>query len=129
MKALFFLVLVPVFTGCMLLPQQGYNQASRKLHSPTSDIDSLEMLLLNDEQPIAAKTSETEEQDQLQIGMPKHHVRRYFGRPSMVEVAGNPVYGNERWTYTTRVSTPEGYYTEEKVIYFEDGQIVGWETH
>ena len=128
MKGLFLLIMIPFFTGCMLLPQPEVNEPSRRLPTAVSDLDNLEMLLLNEQQPIASQAPDADAEDQLRLGMPKQFVKRYFGRPNVVEVAGNPVYGNERWIYERKVSTLDGYYTEKKVIYFEGGRIVGWET-
>jgi hypothetical protein len=42
-----------------------------------------------------------------------------FGRPTRVEVAGNPSYENERWLYSVNGAT--------KYIYFESGRVEGWE--
>lgn len=60
------------------------------------------------------------------IGMTRKAVRESWGEPEVVEVAGNPLYGNERWKYSTYVATAEGFLEEERVIYFEGGRIVGW---
>lgn len=61
------------------------------------------------------------------LGMPKDAVRESWGDPELVEVAGNPALGNERWTYTRYLSSTEGYQREERVIYFEGGSVIGWE--
>lgn len=61
-------------------------------------------------------------------GMSKNAVRQSWGEPEFVEVAGNPLYGNERWRYNKLVSTEEGYKQETRLIYFEAGRVVGWET-
>ncbi|MEQ1875671.1 MAG: hypothetical protein ABL958_03435 [Bdellovibrionia bacterium] len=61
------------------------------------------------------------------LGMPKDAVRESWGDPELVEVAGNPNLGNERWTYTRYLSSTEGYQREERVIYFERGSVIGWE--
>lgn len=55
------------------------------------------------------------------LGMSKQDVIMSWGRPVRVEVAGNPRYENERWLYrnTNRNST--------KYIYFESGQVQGWD--
>lgn len=53
------------------------------------------------------------------LGMSKDHVRESLGRPSRVEIAGNPSFENERWAYQMRGAT--------KYIYFEGGQVQGWE--
>jgi hypothetical protein len=63
------------------------------------------------------------------LGMTKSAVRDAWGEPEVVEVAGNPVFGNERWRYTEQKSSAEGFQTEHRVVYFESGRVVGWENH
>lgn len=53
------------------------------------------------------------------MGMSKDDVVDSWGRPSRVEVAGNPSYENERWAYNVNGAT--------KYIYFESGKVDGWE--
>lgn len=53
------------------------------------------------------------------LGMSKRDVTDSWGRPSRVEVAGNPNYENERWVYKVNGAT--------KYVYFEAGQVEGWE--
>jgi hypothetical protein len=56
---------------------------------------------------------------QVGMGMTKNDVMASMGRPSRVEVAGNPSFENERWLYQIN-----GY---SKYIYFESGVVQGWE--
>lgn len=63
------------------------------------------------------------------VGMTKKAVSQSWGDPDLVEVAGNPLYGNERWQYKTYVSSSEGYKKELRVIYFEAGRVAGWEKY
>ena len=58
--------------------------------------------------------------------MSKRAVQESWGEPERIEVAGNPTYGNERWKYSTYVSSTEGFNEEERMIYFEGGRVVGW---
>lgn len=67
------------------------------------------------------------EKGDVALGMSKKAVMESWGDPDAVEVAGNPVYGNERWQYAKMVSTASGYSKEMRVIYFEAGRVVGWE--
>jgi hypothetical protein len=60
-------------------------------------------------------------------GMTKQAVRDSWGEPELVEVAGNPLYGNERWSYNEQLPSTEGYQTEHRMVYFESGRVVGWE--
>ncbi len=53
------------------------------------------------------------------IGMSKNDVFASLGKPSRVEIAGNPSYENERWIYQVNGSS--------KYIYFESGTVQGWE--
>lgn len=55
----------------------------------------------------------------LGLGMSKTDVINSWGRPTRVEVAGNPSYENERWAYKVNGAT--------KYIYFESGSVQGWE--
>ena len=61
------------------------------------------------------------------VGMTKRGVRESWGDPESIEVAGNPIYGNERWTYSAFVSTPEGFSQENRTILFESGYVIGWQ--
>ena len=61
------------------------------------------------------------------LGMSQKAVVESWGDPDSVEVAGNPIYGNERWRFNRFVSGQEGYQKEQRIIYFEGGRVVGWE--
>ncbi|ATH06834.1 hypothetical protein BIY24_02435 [Halobacteriovorax marinus] len=52
------------------------------------------------------------------IGMRKSDIKRIWGRPMQVDVAGDPRYENERWSF----------YDGSKLrqIYFENGVVSGW---
>lgn len=60
--------------------------------------------------------------------MSKNAVRQSWGDPDFIDVAGDPMYGNERWRYNKLVSTEDGYKSETRIIYFESGRVIGWET-
>ncbi len=55
------------------------------------------------------------------LGMSKIAVSKAWGKPERVEVAGNPKYQNERWTYRRR--------GKRRYIFFSNGQVEGWEGH
>lgn len=82
---------------------------------------------------LGAKTPHTSpiqaliEVNDITIGMTKQAVRDSWGEPELVEVAGNPVYGNERWAYSEQIPSTDGYQTEHRLVYFESGRVVGWE--
>jgi hypothetical protein len=61
------------------------------------------------------------------VEMPNELVRRSWGPPDGIEIAGNPIYGNERWRYKRYTPSPEGYRLQSRIVYFEAGKVVGWE--
>jgi outer membrane protein assembly factor BamE (lipoprotein component of BamABCDE complex) len=64
----------------------------------------------------------------VRLGMNRKLVSEILGDPDQVEHAGNPVYGNERWVYQEETSSDRGFNTRRRVIYFESGRVVGWQT-
>ena len=132
MKFLAFLTLTFMMCSCINAPISP----NRRIHPEFSDLDDLEMMLLNDHETIidnrsdqrAIAAREANRPSSLRVGMARRNVKLSLGSPSQVEVAGNPIYGNERWTYERSVPTLDGFYTEKKVIYFEGGSVVGWES-
>lgn len=71
---------------------------------------------------------EVVESADIAVGMPAEYVKKSWGEPDNVESSGNPIYRNERWQYNKQVSTPQGYKNEKRMVYFEGGRVVGWET-
>ena len=67
------------------------------------------------------------EKSEVALGMSRKAVQESWGDPDAVEVAGDPVYGNERWKYTRMVANNSGFEKELRIIYFESGRVVGWE--
>ncbi len=61
------------------------------------------------------------------LGMDRTQVLQAWGSPRDVSYAGDPRQGNERWMYTLSVSSSWGL-GPRKVVYFENGRVVGWET-
>ncbi|MES2769042.1 MAG: hypothetical protein V4596_07845 [Bdellovibrionota bacterium] len=68
------------------------------------------------------------EQNDIALGMQKDAVRESWGDPDFVEVSGNPQFENERWTFSLPVQTQEDYKIEKRLVYFENGRVVGWST-
>lgn len=62
------------------------------------------------------------------LGMQQDLVRKSWGEPQAVEVSGNPIYKNERWKYIRYITSPEGFKKETRMVYFEGGRVVGWES-
>lgn len=71
---------------------------------------------------------EVVESQDIALGMPTEYVKKSWGEPDHVETSGNPIYRNERWQYNRQVATPQGYKLEKRLVYFEGGRVVGWET-
>lgn len=63
---------------------------------------------------------------ELFLGMAMRDVQMSWGSPHSVETAGDPSYGNQRWIYKRGFSRLGG---ETKIVYFEEGRVVGWETN
>lgn len=63
------------------------------------------------------------------MGMRPLDVRTAWGTPYQVEAAQHQDNGNERWVYMNGLSAP-GFrdMAEKRVVYFENGEVVGWET-
>ena len=66
------------------------------------------------------------EQNDIFIGMSKRAVRESWGDPKTVEVAGSTTFNNERWKYSTYITTSEGFDQENRIVFFEGGRVVGW---
>lgn len=73
------------------------------------------------------EVAQTIESNDIALGMSQKAVLESWGDPDTVEVAGNAVYGYERWRYNRYVSGDDGYQKENRIIYFEGGRVVGWE--
>jgi hypothetical protein len=68
------------------------------------------------------------EQNDIAVGMTEDWVKQSWGDPDKVEFAGNPEFRNIRWKYLKQIPTPQGYKQEIKLVYFEGGKVVGWES-
>jgi hypothetical protein len=68
--------------------------------------------------PTRERASAIQKNDVL-LGMKKNDVLASLGKPVRVEVAGNPRNENERWLYRLNGN--------QKFIYFESGEVQGWE--
>lgn len=55
---------------------------------------------------------------ELFLGMDKNEVIEMWGKPSRVEIAGNPANQNERWSFREDGSVRQ--------VYFESGKVQGW---
>ena len=68
------------------------------------------------------------EQNDIAYGMTMQAVQAAWGAAERKEVAGNPMYGNQKWYYSEQVTSSEGYTTEHRTVIFEGGVVVGWDT-
>ncbi len=129
------LMLVALITGCLSTSPPTINDLyySSGMEVVPESPEEIESMLQEQREPrlqelLAEKISYgAEEVNQVSLGMPKRYVQMSMGAPAQVEFAGNPDYGNERWTYEIELPTPNGYVTERRFIYFENHQVVGWE--
>ena len=79
-------------------------------------------------QGMSRETKDLVDNQDIAVGMPMDLVRRSWGEPTSVEVSGNPIYKNERWRYMRYSSQADGFRQEKRIVYFEAGKVVGWET-
>jgi hypothetical protein len=63
------------------------------------------------------RDSRRENQD-ISVGMNKQEVVELWGRPSKIDIAGNPRLQNERWTFMGNGAA--------RYVYFESGSVQGW---
>lgn len=87
--------------------RNDYLESRGFLESPRDNV------ITKQEKMMAARSA------RITLGMSKSDVIGSFGKPLRVDVAGNPSYENERWAYSV--------YGGTKYIYFESGEVHGWE--
>ena len=128
---LFFLAFIGLSLTACITQRPLQNQPRKTYNQSFNEIDDLERILDNRSTEnfdySDRRVSSYRPKASVRIGMGKKNVQSKFGSPDEVEIAGNPKYGNERWTYERNVRTSRGSYEERKVIYFENGTVVGWE--
>jgi hypothetical protein len=76
----------------------------------------------------ALRLRDARERHDLILGMDRDDVLSIWGDPREVQVAGDARLGNERWIYPMGLSSPWSL-GQSRVVYFESGRVVGWETH
>jgi hypothetical protein len=84
--------------------------------------------ILNRPSELASRYKRLIDNQDIAIGMPNEIVKKSWGDPINIESSGNSLYKNEKWRYLRTVSTSEGFKQEKRVVYFEGGRVVGWET-
>jgi hypothetical protein len=83
---------------------------------------------LKEEAAYPENVAKTIEAQDIALGMSRKAVRESWGDPDFVENAGDPMYGYERWNYHRFTPGSDGYQKENRIVYFESGRVVGWET-
>lgn len=63
----------------------------------------------------------------IRMGMNRDHVFNAWGQPQDRLFAGDESHGNEKWIYREGPSQL-GNYTQSRIVYFERGRVIGWET-
>jgi hypothetical protein len=81
------------------------------------------------DEKVSPQITEAIENKDIVLGMSKKAVTESWGDPDAVEVAGNPIYGYQRWKYNRYISGSDGYEKQLRIVYFENGRVVGWERH
>lgn len=84
--------------------------------------------ILNRPAELATRYKRLIDNQDIAIGMPNDLVKKSWGDPLSVESSGNTLYKNEKWRYARTLSTQDGFKNEKRVVYFEGGRVVGWET-
>lgn len=84
--------------------------------------------ILSRQNQLGQKYKKVIDNQDIAIGMPNDLVKKSWGEPIQVETSGNPLYKNEKWKYIRNVSSSEGFKQERRMVYFENGKVVGWET-
>ena len=111
-----------------MLAPQPVSTPAKSFNFEPSDKDSLNHLVQYEKPTFYNDDAQQSHSRQLQLGMDKTNVEAKLGTPVQREVAGNPQFENERWTYIKAVPTRNGPSEVKKVIYFEKGSVVGWES-
>ncbi len=68
------------------------------------------------------------EQNDITIGMDMQAVRESWGFPDDILMTGQEKHLNQIWKYSVPVQTPHDYYIEERVVKFQNGRVIGWES-
>lgn len=127
-----------------LITQQDKSLYSKLLPWFTSDEEKLSFLRNSDYEDkqkwvmktqilsrptvMAGKYKRLIDNQDIAIGMPNDIVKKSWGDPLNIETSGNALFKNEKWRYLRTISTPDGFKQEKRVVYFEGGRVVGWET-
>ena len=104
------LLLLSLLPGCAVM---------RLIHEPAPPTPE-ELQELEDQ-----RVQQAVETHDLTLGMTMNEVLHAWGQPHQSENLDDGSRGNAEWTYsegTTQLAS-------QRVVYFERGRVVGWETH
>jgi len=65
--------------------------------------------------------------NEVSLGMQSQTVKKSWGEPSAIQHAGDPQLKNERWVYEESAGQGWGI-RSSRILYFENGRLIGWET-
>ena len=120
-------------SGCALIEhaRDSGEMAIEQSDSPVDTIQRRNMERAIEERELEASRNEqvrwAKINGELVVGMEMKDVRSTWGEPKLMEVAGDPKYGNQRWVYPEGISQRWGV-ASSRILYFEDGRLAGWET-
>ena len=77
--------------------------------------------------PAAIPEASEIDRNALRIGMEMNEVTSTWGEPWEVQVAGDVSRGNQKWSYFSGIQSRWDS-APIRVVYFEAGQVVGWDT-
>ena len=80
-----------------------------------------------EKRPTAAPVAVEIDRNSLRVGMEMNEVTNTWGEPWEVQVAGDPSRGNQKWSYFSGIQSRWDS-APIRVVYFEAGQVVGWDT-
>ncbi len=140
---LFLALIIPTLAGCSLLqrspasrfgnsngleisPYEQSFERSSGSDAPYQQMDSRRRGA-RFSQPRREYASIIQDRD-IVVGMDKDSVRESWGEPRSIDISGHPSRQNERWTYIDYLATPEGFQPQQRTLYFEQGELIGWRT-
>lgn len=121
MKHFFIGALLLSLSGCALSPV-GPLEMRERLSTPAKAPEAAPTKRV----PLPAIT--TRSSRDIHMGMGSDGVLRTWGEPEKVDIAGHPAWGQQRWVYYKEIPTTRGYVRQQRIVYFEQNRVVGWET-
>lgn len=122
---LIFVSFLTILSGCALFQFDPDSQetdpvarAALGYRSPSTSLPEL---------PEEELVLDSLDDHELSVGMRMRDVLSRWGHPREVETAGDPRFGNQKWTYWEGISN-RYQLLPTRVVYFEAGKVAGWET-